>query len=59
MFFKGLLGIGCIVGVGLVVAVTSGVDVSAAHAWGNYHWARSSNPVKLTLGDNFRAPDMP
>ena len=44
MFFKGLLGIGCIVGVGLVVAVTSGVDVSAAHAWGNYHWARSSNP---------------
>ncbi len=26
--------------------------VNATHSWGNYHWARSSNPVVLTLGDN-------
>ena len=24
----------------------------ASHAWGNYHWARSSNPVQLAIGDN-------
>lgn len=25
---------------------------SANHAWGNYHWARTANPVALKLGDN-------
>ncbi len=25
---------------------------SASHAWGNYHWARTSNPFTLKLGDN-------
>jgi hypothetical protein len=24
----------------------------ADHSWGNYHWARTSNPFKLSLGDN-------
>lgn len=24
----------------------------AFHAWGNYHWARSSNPFTLKVGDN-------
>jgi hypothetical protein len=24
----------------------------ATHSWGNYHWARSSNPLKLDVGDN-------
>lgn len=24
----------------------------ANHAWGNYHWARQSNPFNLKLGDN-------
>jgi hypothetical protein len=24
----------------------------ATHAWGNYHWARASNPFTLKLGDN-------
>jgi hypothetical protein len=27
-------------------------DRQESHSWGNYHWARSSNPIKLTLGDN-------
>jgi len=26
--------------------------VSADHSWGNYHWARTSNPLNLKLGDN-------
>lgn len=25
---------------------------SASHSWGNYHWARQSNPFTLKLGDN-------
>ena len=24
----------------------------ATHSWGNYHWARTSNPFTLALGDN-------
>ena len=24
----------------------------ATHSWGNYHWARTSNPFSLKLGDN-------
>lgn len=24
----------------------------ATHAWGNYHWARASNPLQLELGSN-------
>lgn len=26
--------------------------VTADHSWGNYHWARTSNPFTLKLGDN-------
>lgn len=25
----------------------------ASHSWGSYHWARTSNPFTLKLGDNF------
>ncbi|TFD09386.1 hypothetical protein E3T29_04385 [Cryobacterium sp. TMT1-66-1] len=25
---------------------------SANHSWGGYHWARTSNPFTLKLGDN-------
>ena len=24
----------------------------ASHSWANYHWARTSNPFPLSLGDN-------
>jgi len=30
-------------------------SVSANHSWGNYHWARTSNPFTLKLGDNVTA----
>jgi len=27
-------------------------SAGATHAWGNYHWARTSNPFTLKVGDN-------
>lgn len=35
----------------LMVAIYAS-SPSASHSWNGYHWARSSNPVTLTLGDN-------
>ena len=37
----------------LVFALTAfPVSVSANHSWGKYHWARTSNPFTLKVGDN-------
>jgi len=36
----------------LVVAMVVPASVSANHSWGGYHWARTSNPFTLKLGDN-------
>jgi hypothetical protein len=33
------------------VAVTA-VPASATHSWGGYHWARTSNPFTVKVGDN-------
>jgi hypothetical protein len=30
---------------------------SANHSWGGYHWARTSNPFTLKLGDNLTSAD--
>ncbi|MCA1553742.1 MAG: hypothetical protein LC737_05135, partial [Chloroflexi bacterium] len=27
-------------------------DASASHSWNGYHWARTSNPFTIKLGDN-------
>ena len=39
-----------------IAAVTTAMFIPAVaeanHAWGNYHWERSANPVSLTVGDN-------
>jgi len=35
---------------GFVAAV--GTTAEANHSWGSYHWARTSNPLTLKLGDN-------
>ena len=29
----------------------------AGHSWGNYHWARTTNPFTLKLGDNLTSGD--
>lgn len=35
---------------GLTISLSQ--SALATHAWGNYHWARSTNPLSLKLGDN-------
>lgn len=42
---------------GLVTAGTGAAGPAAAdHSWGGYHWARTSNPFTLKLGDNVSGP---
>lgn len=41
----------------LVVVASFAVLVSASHAWSTYHWARTSNPFTLKLGDNLTSAD--
>jgi len=38
----------------LVLALTAfpTASASANHSWGGYHWARTSNPFTVKLGDN-------
>lgn len=36
----------------LVIGISSASVVYASHSWGGYHWARTSNPFALKLGDN-------
>jgi hypothetical protein len=33
-------------------AMDLGTDTQGSHSWGGYHWARTSNPLVLKLGDN-------
>lgn len=33
-------------------AVLAPTVADASHAWGSYHWPRSTNPVSLEIGDN-------
>ena len=33
-------------------AVVGASPAAASHAWGSYHWARTSNPFTVPLGDN-------
>jgi hypothetical protein len=40
---------------GLMVLALVVVPVSASHSWGNYHWARTTSPFTLQLGDNLSA----
>jgi hypothetical protein len=37
--------------IALVLAI-GGATAYASHSWGGYHWARTSNPFTLTVGDN-------
>lgn len=36
----------------LVALIALPLTTSASHSWGNYHWARTSNPFTLRIGDN-------
>ncbi|MBI4225341.1 MAG: hypothetical protein HY617_03335 [Candidatus Sungbacteria bacterium] len=35
-----------------LAVIGSGTVVYATHSWGSYHWAQTSNPFTLKLGDN-------
>lgn len=39
----------------LALAAFAVPAASANHSWGNYHWARTSNPFAVRLGDNVSA----
>lgn len=36
----------------VALAMAIPASVSANHSWGGYHWARTSNPFTLNVGDN-------
>src|SRR3989344_3642386 len=36
----------------MVFALASAAPAHASHSWNGYHWARTSNPFTLKLGDN-------
>jgi hypothetical protein len=38
-----------------VFSVATSVPASANHSWGGYHWARTSNPFTISLGENLSA----
>lgn len=38
--------------VALLLVIVVATYVSANHSWGNYHWARTSNPFTIKTGDN-------
>jgi len=37
---------------GAALSAVAAQPASAAHSWNNYHWARTSNPFPLQVGDN-------
>jgi len=49
MKLKGLFSTIAVIG---VVFAFGQSPANANHSWGNYHWARTSNPFTLKLGDN-------
>ncbi len=38
--------------IALILVVANVAPSEANHSWGGYHWARTSNPFTITLGDN-------
>src|SRR3989344_4150691 len=36
----------------LILTVVIAGSAYASHSWANYHWARTANPLALTLRDN-------
>lgn len=46
-----------IVLVAAIILVALPLAVWATHSWGGYHWARTSNPFTLKIGDNLTSTD--
>jgi hypothetical protein len=43
--------VGALAGIVVAAGLTASV-AAASHSWGTYHWARTSNPFTIKLGDN-------
>jgi hypothetical protein len=43
------------VGLALMLMMLFAGTAAANHSWGNYHWARSTNPLQLSIGSNVSA----
>jgi hypothetical protein len=41
----------CLAAISIIAAGATAAAASAAHSWGNYHWARTVNPFTVPLGD--------
>jgi len=54
MMFKSFLARSLVAA--LLVVMGMGAFLSASHSWGGYHWARTSNPFTLKVGDNVSSP---
>ena len=44
-----------VLGAGIVLVALATTVLYGRHSWGKYHWARTSNPFTLKLGDNVNA----
>lgn len=49
---KKKLMLGTVLGIAVVALVLAAGPAAAEHAWANYHWERSSNPITINHGDN-------
>lgn len=41
-----------VVSVTMIALIAFPISAGATHSWGGYHWARTSNPFTVKLGDN-------
>jgi hypothetical protein len=44
--------LGTVLGMLVLLAGLGAAPAAANHSWGNYHWARTANPLTLKVGDN-------
>ena len=51
---KGFTGLLALV---VVLAASTASSALASHSWGGYHWARTSNPFTLKVGNNLTTAD--
>lgn len=41
-----------VISVTMIALIAFPISAGASHSWGGYHWARTSNPFTIQLGDN-------
>jgi len=46
-----------LIGLAAFLSVAAASSALASHSWNNYHWARTSNPFTIKVGDNLTSAD--